>query len=300
MPCIANAWESSVGVGYYGTLFVQKNELGSTTRANIIKPDHSNELAVNGSFLFDINPFIKTGLDLTLGYGRFYVQENINNLQIWNTIVALDIQYTDKDFILQLKPGFNINGITSGYTKKVDIDAGVFSVGLRASIGAFDSQRIFIEPQVIITPSVGTGLIASTAMIVGIEKVFKKKVIEKIIEKPVVNIIELPKEITPVKLPEPETPVVIPEPATPAAPSTLKFDGNDLSQGSNGFLENIVKIHNKLPSIIKIYYSKRESAKKKADSLYSWFIKHDVKEDEVNVIYNEANKKEIKIEVVPK
>lgn len=299
VPFSVYAWESSVGIGYSGRLFKEKDELGSTTIANKVKPKYSNQLALNGSVLFSANSFLRAGFDLTLAYGNFYIQENITNLQIWTAIIALDIEYINKNFSLQLKPGFIVNGVTLNYTKEVDVDAGVFSLGLRASTEVFNSQRIFVEPQMIVTPQIGLTFATSPAIIVGIENIFKpKKVIQKVVE---VLPVEIPKEITPIKLPEPATPVSLPALATETAkPVALKFTGeNGLSDESLGFLEKVVKVHNSIPSIIKINYSRGENAKKKAEALYTWFIKYGVKENEVQIIPG-LKGKEIRIEVAPK
>lgn len=296
------AWESSVGIGYQGRLFAQKDELGSTNRDNIIKPTYSHELSLNGAFLFDINSKLRSGFDLSLGYGKFYVQEDIKNLQIWTVIPGFNIQHISKDFNLQLKSGFIINGITSGYTKNVDIDAGIFSISLRIAVETFGSQRIFIEPQAIVSPSIGHKIIAAPAIVIGIESIFNpKKIIEKVIDKPDIRVIEPPKEITPVVIPEPTTPVSIPAPATETEkPALLKFNGdNFISPESLGFLEKVVKIHNSVSSVIKVNYSKGENAKKKAQALYTWFIQYGVNKDEVQLAPG-LKGKEIRIEVVPK
>lgn len=302
IPSESNAWESSIGTGYQGRIFRPKDDLGSTNEFNIIHPKFSNQLALDGSFLFGANSFFKTGLSLSFAYGKFYIQENVNNLQIWSSTIALDLQHTNKNLNFHLKPGFIINGVTSGYTEKIDIDAGVFSFGVRISINLFGSQRFFIEPQMLLTPQIGMKVATEPVIVIGIESIFKpNKIIEKVIDKPEIRVIEPPKEITPVVIPEPATPVSIPAPVTETEkPAVLKFSGDNLiSPESLGFLEKVVKIHNSVLSVIKINFSKGENAKKKAEALYTWFIQYGVNKDEVQLAPG-LKGKEIRIEVVPK
>ena len=60
--------------------------------------------------------------------------------------------------------------------------------------------------------------------------------------------------------------------------------------------ENILNIHNRVPSVITVYYANGESAKIKADVLYSWFTSHGAIKEEV-ILLNGLKGRQIKIEV---
>ena len=283
IPTDAFTWEASVGIGYYGRKFNQSDNLGAYQGYMYATPDHTNGGSLNTTFLFDINENFRLGADSMFNYGQHSVQEtflNFKSYQTWSYIAAPTIQYHKEDFIIAFKPGFIVNGMTGDYKHRVDIDTS-FSFALRISAPIFSSQRIFFEPQMVIAPSTGNlyAPVASPAIVVGIEQIFVPKQ----------KVIELPKEPTVVKLPEPETPVDIPAlPTVVTATNTespkkmvLKFNENNLDADSTDFLQNILNIHNRIPSVITVYYANSESAKTKADVLYNWFTSHGAIKEEV-------------------
>lgn len=319
VPHIADAWESTVGVGVYARRFNEKDQLGALSKDEGLKPESSAGLALNGSFLFNVSPALSFGPDLSLTYSWLSAPQQ-NNLQTQSFIAAGNLQYSDNGFSLALKPGFIINSLTSEYDVKIDFDTG-FITSVKVGSEVMDSARFYFEPQLIITPSTEARnvFVNSFALVIGIENVFRPKkpvqaikVIEIVVDPPKeitpvklpevitpvapVVVIEPPKEITPVKLPEPPTPV---QPVEKPKPLVLKFDGNELSPESIGFLENIVKIHNSVASVIKVNHSRGNNAKKKAEILYTWFTNHGAKKKEVLVVPG-LKGKEIRIEVVPK
>lgn len=320
IPHIANAWESTVGVGAYTRKFNEKDQLGAVSKDTSLNLENSAGLALNGSFLFNISPVLLFGPDLTIAYSWLSAPQQ-DNLQTQSLIAAGNLQYSDNGFNFALKSGFILNSLTTGYKTKVDFDTG-FIASIKVGADIFDSIRFYFEPQLIMAPSVESknDFVNSFAFAIGVENVFKPKNPAKAV-KVVEIVVDQPKEITPVKLPEVITPVVVapivveppkeitpvklPESSTPVQPIekpkplALKFDGDNLSPESIGFLENVVKIHKSVASVIKVHHSKGDSAKNKAEVLYTWFINHGAKKEEVLIVPG-LKGKEIRIEVVPK
>ena len=326
VPKVTDAWESTIGVGAYARRFNEKDQLGALSKDEGLKPESSAGLALNGSFLCSVSPSLLFGPDLTITYSWLSAPQQ-DNLQTQSLIAAGNLQYNDNGFSLALKSGFILNSLTTEYDIKIDFDTG-FITSVKVGSEVMDSARFYFEPQLIITPSIEAknSFVNSFALVIGVENIFrpKKKVeVVKVVE----AVVEPPKEITPVKLPEVITPVAappiivlapivveppkeitpvkLPEPVTPVQPIekpkplALKFDGNNLSPESIGFLENVVKIHKSIASVIKVHHSRGKNAKKKSEVLYTWFINHGAKKEEVLVV-PDLKGKEIKIEVVPK
>jgi hypothetical protein len=141
----ANAWEATVGLGGYGRIFDEKDQLGAVSKHESLIPEFSGGLALNGSFLFDASPSFRIGPDLMLGYGWLSAQANENfgsSLQNQTIITSLNVQYQIYDFRVSVKPGFVVNTLTAGYTDKIDSDTG-FSSSIRFSTDLFSRGRFF-------------------------------------------------------------------------------------------------------------------------------------------------------------
>lgn len=312
----SSAWEATFDAGYYGRLFNQRDQLGATSSKENTRFNFSSGLALNGNYLFGAKSF-SFGPELTLNYGW----TDTSSLQTQAAALSLLSQYSYGSLNFGFKTGVTTNILTEDYMNKIDADTGLI-FGFKASADIFEGQRFFFEPQLYLSPSTTSewSLVPSYALVIGLQKVVKPRVVVKTT---VVSIV-LPREVTPVKLPESATttiepviklepivvkqktpePVVLPEPSTPTQvekpkPLILKFDGNNLSPESNGFLENVLKIHNNSPSIIKIHYSNGKNAKKKSEILYNWFVEHGAKKEETQTVSG-LKGKEIKLEVAPK
>lgn len=300
LPSISNALESSFGVGYHGVLYNEKDNLGVINKyGRLLTPGHSQGLSVNYSHLFDIGSSFKIGINTIIGYGWHSPKQSelkiANNYENWNLGTGLIAQYSNQNFDISFKPSFIVNGLNYNFFKKVDIDTG-FSFAMRGSIKIFDSYAIFIEPQAIINTATHaySEAVICPAIMFGFEKKFygaKKQEIESI----EISLIALPNEITPISIAagSTETSTEVEKPKK----LSLKFNDNSLdSKESSDFLQTILNIHNKIPSVINIYHSKGENAKTKADALRKWFLQHEAKEQEV-IILEGLKGKEIKIEV---
>lgn len=300
----ANAWEATVGLGGYGRIFDEKDQLGAVSKHESLIPEFSGGLALNGSFLFDASPSFRIGPDLMLGYGWLSAQANErfgSSLQNQTIITSLNVQYQIYDFRVSVKPGFVVNTLTAGYTDKIDSDTG-FSSSLRFSTDLFSSARFFFEPQVLFSPSVESknSFVPSYSLTLGFEKIFSpKKVAAPVVEKPVEvkPAIKLPEPIVePVKLPEPATPVKQPDP--PVKVEETKVEPQ-LNVESKGYLENILKVHKVLKSSIKIIYSEDKILKEKAEKLATWFVERGVSKEDI-VLTNTLETKGIRIEILKK
>lgn len=300
----ANAWEATLGLGGYGRIFDEKDQLGAVSKHESLIPEFSGGLALNGSFLFDASPSFRIGPDLMLGYGWLSAQANErfgSSLQNQTIITSLNVQYQIYDFRVSVKPGFVVNTLTAGYTDKIDSDTG-FSSSLRFSTDLFSSARFFFEPQVLFSPSVESknSFVPSYSLTLGFEKIFSPKkvtapVVEKLVEvKPVVKIPE--PVVEPVKLPEPATPVKQPDP--PVKTEETKVEPQ-LNVESKGYLENILKVHKILKSSIKIIYSEDKILKEKAEKLATWFAERGVSKEDI-VLTNTLETKGIRIEILKK
>lgn len=297
LPSIANAWESSLGVGAYNRQFNKKDQLGVVLKEEPLKLLSSTGLALNGNFLFDASSFLKVGPEASLIYG--WAEKN--NSQVATIMIGPSIQFSDSVFSAAFKPSFTVNMLTEKYKNKIDADTG-FAVALKIGAEVFEKKRFYFEPQLLLAPSVEAkySFVSSFGIIIGIENIFTPS-------KPVqVQPVIIPVEATPVAVEAPKeiTPVVLPAAATPVETSkpkkkVLKFNGDALDDESLGFLENIVSIHKSVPSIIVVSYSRGENAKKKADVLYTWFTTHGADKENVQTTPG-LKDKEIKIEVKPK
>lgn len=300
----ANAWEATLGLGGYGRIFDEKDQLGAVSKHESLIPEFSGGLALNGSFLFDASPSFRIGPDLMLGYGWLSAQANERfgtSLQNQTIITSLNVQYQIYDFRVSVKPGFVVNTLTAGYTDKIDSDTG-FSSSLRFSTDLFSSARFFFEPQVLFSPSVESknSFVPSYSLTLGFEKIFSpKKVTAPVVEKPVEvkPVVKTPEPIVePVKLPEPTTPVKQPDP--PVKVEETKVEPQ-LNVESKGYLENILKVHKVLKSSIKIIYSEDKILKEKAEKLATWFVERGVSKEDI-VLTNTLETKGIRIEILKK
>ena len=299
----ANAWEATVGLGGYGRIFDEKDQLGAVSKHESLIPEFSGGLALNGSFLFDASPSFRIGPDLMLGYGCLSAQVNERfgtSLQNQTIITSLNVQYQIYDFRVSVKPGFVVNTLTAGYTDKIDSDTG-FSSSLRFSTDLFSSARFFFEPQVLFSPSVESknSFVPSYSLTLGFEKIFSpKKVAAPVVEKIVEVVPVKPSEpvVEPVKLPEPATPVKQPDP--PVKIEETKVEPQ-LNVESKGYLENILKVHKVLKSSIKIIYSEDKVLKEKAEKLATWFAERGVSKEDI-VLTNTLETKGIRIEILKK
>lgn len=313
----ANAWEATLGLGGYGRIFDEKDQLGAVSKHESLIPEFSGGLALNGSFLFDASPSFRIGPDLMLGYGWLSAQVNERfgtSLQNQTIITSLNVQYQIYDFRVSVKPGFVVNTLTAGYTDKIDSDTG-FSSSLRFSTDLFSSARFFFEPQVLFSPSVESknSFVPLYSLTLGFEKIFSsKKVAAPVVEKPVeVKPVKPPEKATSTKASEPVSePVKLPIQPTPTGspeitkteqkqPSTLKFKENTVDEGSSGFLNKLLAAHKTFSSVIKIYHSEDKNSKTKAENLLSWFIERGVKRDEI-FLSSTLENKGIKIEIIKK
>ena len=308
LPSIANAWESSVGIGAYHRRFDSKDQLGTAVKEEPLKLNTAAGLALNGSFLFSASSIWGIGSEASLAYG--WAEKK--NSQVASVMIGPSIQYGDSGFSVALIPSFAVNILTDNYKNKIDADTG-FAVGIKVGAEIFDRKRFYFKPQLLISPSVEAkySFVQSFSLIIGIENIFASSkpvqvqpVVIPVQATPVV--VETPKEITPVVLPTPATPVEVkPIEVKPivveAKPKkrVLKFNGDSLDDESLGFLENIIEIHKSTPSIIVVSYSRGNKAKKKADVLYTWFTTHGADKKDVKSIPG-LKGKEIKIEVTPK
>ena len=308
-----SAWEATFDLGYYGRLFNQKDELGATRPKQDTKFNFTNGLALNGNLLFGAKSF-SFGPELSFNYGL----TDTRSLQTQAVALSLATQYNYGPLNFGLKTGVVSNILTEDFMDKLDADTG-FIFGFKGSADIFEGQQFFFEPQLFLSPSTMSegSFVPSFALVIGIQKrikptqpaVEKPKVEQpKPVEKPVVvppAPVILPKEPTPVVVEEKKSePIKLPEPVTPTQVEkpkqlVLKFNENNLSEESSGFLENVIKIHNSVLSIIKINYSSGKNAKKKSEVLYNWFVEHGVKKEEVQTIPG-LKGKEIKLEVTPK
>ena len=300
----ANAWEATVGLGGYGRIFDEKDQLGAVSKHESLIPEFSGGLALNGSFLFDASPSFRIGPDLMLGYGWLSAQANErfgSSLQNQTIITSLNVQYQIYDFRVSVKPGFVVNTLTSEFTDKIDSDTG-FSSSLRFSTDLFSSARFFFEPQVLFSPSVESknSFVPSYSLTLGFEKIFSpKKVTAPVVEKPVEvkPVVKTPEPVVePVKLPEPATPVKQPDP--PVKVEETKVEPQ-LNVESKGYLENILKVHKVLKSSIKIIYSEDKILKEKAEKLATWFVERGVSKEDI-VLTNTLETKGIRIEILKK
>ena len=300
----ANAWEATVGLGGYGRIFDEKDQLGAVSKHESLIPEFSGGLALNGSFLFDASPSFRIGPDLMLGYGWLSAQANERfgtSLQNQTIITSLNVQYQIYDFRVSVKPGFVVNTLTAGYTDKIDSDTG-FSSSLRFSTDLFSSARFFFEPQVLFSPSVESknSFVPSYSLTLGFEKIFSpKKVAAPAVEKPVEvkPAVKTPEPVVePIKLPEPATPVKQPDP--PVKVEETKVEPQ-LNVESKGYLENILKVHKVLKSAIKIIYSEDKILKEKAEKLATWFVERGVSKEDI-VLTNTLETKGIRIEILKK
>lgn len=300
----ANAWEATVGLGGYGRIFDEKDQLGAVSKHESLIPEFSGGLALNGSFLFDASPSFRIGPDLMLGYGWLSAQVNErfgSSLQNQTIITSLNVQYQIYDFRVSVKPGFVVNTLTAGYTDKIDSDTG-FSSSLRFSTDLFSSARFFFEPQVLFSPSVESknSFVPSYSLTLGFEKIFSpKKVAAPVVEKPVEvkPAVKTPEPVVePIKLPEPATPVK--QPDSPVKVEETKTEPQ-LNVESKGYLENILKVHKVLKSSIKIIYSEDKILKEKAEKLATWFVERGVSKEDI-VLTNTLETKGIRIEILKK
>ena len=300
----ANAWEATLGLGGYGRIFDEKDQLGAVSKHESLIPEFSGGLALNGSFLFDASPSFRIGPDLMLGYGWLSAQVNERfgtSLQNQTIITSLNVQYQIYDFRVSVKPGFVVNTLTAGYTDKIDSDTG-FSSSLRFSTDLFSSARFFFEPQVLFSPSVESknSFVPSYSLTLGFEKIFSpKKVTAPVVEKPVEvkPVVKTPEPVVePIKLPEPATPVKQPDP--PVKVEETKVEPQ-LNVESKGYLENILKVHKVLKSSIKIIYSEDKVLKEKAEKLATWFVERGVSKEDI-VLTNTLETKGIRIEILKK
>lgn len=303
-----SAWEATFDAGYYGRLFNQKDQLGATKPKQDTKFNFTNGLALNGNLLFGARSF-SFGPELSFNYGL----TDTKSLQTQAVALSLMSQYNHGPLNFGLKTGVVTNILTEDFMDKIDADTG-FIFSFKGSADIFEGQQFFFEPQLFLSPStVSAGsFVPSFAFAIGVQKTIKSAPVRieqpKQAEKPIVVSpapVVLPKEPTPVMVEErkPE-PIKLPEPVTPTQvekpkPLVLKFNENNLSEESTGFLENVIKIHNSVLSIIKINYSSGKNAKKKSEVLYNWFVEHGVKKEEVQTIPG-LKGKEIKLEVTPK
>jgi hypothetical protein len=308
----ANAWEATVGLGGYGRIFDEKDQLGAVSKHESLIPEFSGGLALNGSFLFDASPSFRIGPDLMLGYGWLSAQVNErfgSSLQNQTIITSLNIQYQIYDFRVSVKPGFVVNTLTSELTDKIDSDTG-FSSSLRFSTDLFSSARFFFEPQVLFSPSVesNNSFVTSYSLTLGFEKIFSsKKIATPVVEKIVEAVpVKPPEEITPVKVSEsvvdpiklPEVVVPIKKPDPPVKVEETKVEPQ-LNVESKGYLENILKVHKVLKSSIKIIYSEDKVLKEKAEKLATWFAERGVNKEDI-VLTNTLETKGIRIEILKK
>jgi hypothetical protein len=315
----ANAWEATVGLGGYGRIFDEKDQLGAVSKHESLIPEFSGGLALNGSFLFDASPSFRIGPDLMLGYGWLSAQANENfgsSLQNQTIITSLNVQYQIYDFRVSVKPGFVVNTLTAGYTDKIDSDTG-FSSSIRFSTDLFSRGRFFFEPQVLFSPSVESknSFVPSYSLTLGFEKIFSsKKIVVPVIEKPVEvkPVVKTPEPVVePVKLPEPATVVnfatvvKLPEPSTPTKLSEqdVKLEEKKVEPPvqilPKSYLENILKTQKSLQTPIKISYSKDEYIKTKVDSLVSWFVERGLKKENI-ILSDKLKTKGIKIDILKK
>lgn len=308
----ANAWEATVGLGGYGRIFDEKDQLGAVSKHESLIPEFSGGLALNGSFLFDASPSFRIGPDLMLGYGWLSAQANErfgSSLQNQTIITSLNVQYQIYDFRVSVKPGFVVNTLTAGYTDKIDSDTG-FSSSLRFSTDLFSSARFFFEPQVLFSPSVESknSFVPSYSLTLGFEKIFSsKKIATPVVEKIVETVpVKPPEETTPVKVSEsvvepiklPEVVVPIKKPDLPVKVEETKVEPQ-LNVESKGYLENILKVHKVLKSSIKIIYSEDKILKEKAEKLATWFVERGVSKEDI-VLTNTLETKGIRIEILKK
>jgi hypothetical protein len=308
----ANAWEATLGLGGYGRIFDEKDQLGAVSKHESLIPEFSGGLALNGSFLFDANPSFRIGPDLMLGYGWLFAQVNErfgSSLQNQTIITSLNIQYQIYDFRVSVKPGFVVNTLTSELTDKIDSDTG-FSSSLRFSTDLFSSARFFFEPQVLFSPSVesNNSFVTSYSLTLGFEKIFSSnKIVAPVVEKVVEAVpVKPPEEITPVKVSEsvvepiklPEVVVPIKKPDPPVKVEETKVEPQ-LNVESKGYLENILKVHKVLKSSIKIIYSEDKVLKEKAEKLATWFAERGVGKEDI-VLTNTLETKGIRIEILKK
>jgi hypothetical protein len=308
----ANAWEATVGLGGYGRIFDEKDQLGAVSKHESLIPEFSGGLALNGSFLFDASPSFRIGPDLMLGYGWLSAQANErfgSSLQNQTIITSLNVQYQIYDFRVSVKPGFVVNTLTSELTDKIDSDTG-FSSSLRFSTDLFSSARFFFEPQVLFSPSVesNNSFVTSYSLTLGFEKIFSSnKIVAPVVEKIVEAVpVKPPEEITPVKVSEsvvepiklPEVVVPIKKPDPPVKVEETKVEPQ-LNVESKGYLENILKVHKVLKSSIKIIYSEDKVLKEKAEKLATWFAERGVSKEDI-VLTNTLETKGIRIEILKK
>ena len=301
----ANAWEATVGLGGYGKMFDEKDQLGAVSFSEPLKLKTSMGLALNGSFLFNASPSFKIGPDISFGYGwvSTAINEKLDSQSFQNqTIVtSINLQYQVYDFRISVKPGFVVNTLTDSYTDKIDSDTG-FSSSIKFSTDLFPKTMFFFEPQVLFSPSIESkdSFVPSYSLTLGFEQIFSpKKVAVPVVEKPVEvkPVVKTPEPIVePAKLPEPVTPVKQPDP--PIKVEEIKTEPQ-LNVESKGYLENILKVHKVLKSSIKIIYSEDKVLKEKAEKLATWFAERGVSKEDI-VLTNTLETKGIRIEILKK
>ena len=278
-------------------------------------------------------------LSIHYGWIRAPKQErlDVNNLNVGTVIIGTTLE-REGAINVAITPGFVVNTLTTDWVEKVDADTG-FSLSIKTSAELYGKSRFFIKPQIIVAPSVEgkNEFVGSFALVVGVEAFCssnppREQKINKTEPIAPIHTVDLPKEATPasVELPKETTPIKVEPKEAPQAPQmpqeppkleeppveppiqkeelvappkpkkmVLKFDGNDLSPDSIGFLENIVRIQKENPSIIRVHYSRGKNAKKKAKVLYDWFINYGVQQEEVQLV-DKLKGREIKIEVILK
>ena len=311
----ANAWEATVGLGGYGRMFDEKDQLGAVSFSEPLKLKTSMGLVLNSSFLFNTSPSFRIGPDISFGYG--WISTAINekldsqNFQNQTIITSLNIQYQIYDFRVSVKPGFTVNTLTDSYSDKVDSDTG-FSSSIKFSTDLFSTTRFFFEPQVLFSPSTESkdSFVPSYSLTLGFEQIFSfiVPVVQKSIE---ATPVKLPEEITSVKIPEPATELIeLPEVAVPIKKPELpiKLEENKIEEKKvelpaqalpKNYLENILKIQKTIQTPIKISYSKDEDIKSKVDNLVSWFIERGVGKENI-ILSDKLKTKGIKIDILKK
>ena len=120
LPSIANAWESSVGVGAYHRRFDSKDQLGTAVKEEPLKLNTAAGLALNGSFLFSASSIWGVGSEASLAYGWAEKKDS----QVASVMIGPSIQYGDRGFSVALIPSFAVNILTDNYKNKIDADTG--------------------------------------------------------------------------------------------------------------------------------------------------------------------------------